>query len=231
MGTIYILENKIDGKCYVGQTCRLFKTRFKQHQNSHSLIGVALREYSINNFKKILIEDIPEEKLDDLEREYIQKYNSISPNGYNLDSGGHKNKHHCEETIKKISKATEGEKNHNFGKQFTERHKKKLSEAAKGEKNHNYGKRPSEETIKKISKTEKGKFVSKETRKKMSEAHKIKPSNMKGKHHSIETKQKMSEAHKGKPRSIETKQKISKTHKDKFLAREIKKKINDIENI
>lgn len=38
MGYIYMLENKINGKIYIGQTIRLIQKRLKQHQTGeHSM--------------------------------------------------------------------------------------------------------------------------------------------------------------------------------------------------
>jgi group I intron endonuclease len=187
MGTIYILENKINKKCYVGQTIQLFTKRFRSHCQSHSIIGKALRKYGVENFNKILIEDIQETELDKFEVEYIQKYNSISPNGYNLETGGHKNKHISEETKIKIGEG-------NKGKYVSEETKRKISKARKKQimKPH------SEETKIKIGEGNKGKYVSEETKKKLSESHKGQIAWNKGKHPSEETKRKMSEARKGR---------------------------------
>jgi hypothetical protein len=214
MGTIYILENKVDGKCYVGQTTKIFKDRFKQHQIAPLYIGRALRKYGIENFEIILLENVPEEELDYWETHYIKECNSISPNGYNFDSGGNKNKHRCEETRKKISES-------NKGKIFSEEYKKKLSEAHKGKKRPPFteeakkkmseikkkakiippswkGKRHSEETKKKMSEVQKGHSVSKETKTKIIEARKSQFPPMKGKHHTEETKEKIRQSLKNK---------------------------------
>jgi group I intron endonuclease len=157
MATIYILENKINKKCYIGQTINLFEQRFNQHIKSNFLIGKAIRKYGIDNFKKILIEDVPEEKLNELEIEYIQKYNSVYPNGYNLTFGGDSGKK-SEETKRRISEAKKG-------RRHSEETKIKISDAGKR-------RRHSEENKKKISESEKGKFVSEETKRKMSKAKK-----------------------------------------------------------
>ena len=47
-----------------------------------------------------------------------------------------KNRIHSEETKRKISEATSGEKHHMFGKHLSEEHKKNLSESGKGKHNH-----------------------------------------------------------------------------------------------
>jgi hypothetical protein len=62
-----------------------------------------------------------------------------------------------------ISERQKGEKNHFYGKKFTQEHKEKIGKASKG-RTH------TEETKKKMSEAQKNK--SEETRKKLSEAHK-----------------------------------------------------------
>lgn len=52
--------------------------------------------------------------------------------------------------------AKKGEKNHNYGKHFSEEHKKKMGEARKGEKNPLFGKHHSEEHKRKIREALKG---------------------------------------------------------------------------
>jgi group I intron endonuclease len=216
MGVIYILENKTNSKCYIGQTIKSFKHRINQHQHSNTYIGKALRKYGIDNFKQILIEDIPEEKLDELEREYIQKYNSLSPNGYNLETGGNRLKHLSEETKKKC-----GEKN--IGRHLTKEVLKKLSERMKGN-TFNLGKMLTTDHKEKIGKSNKGKHNIKHTensKKLMSELKKGQKCHL-GFKNSEESKLKMSKSHKGKFHSQETKKKMSETQKVIWQKRKIK---------
>ena len=179
MGIIYILENKINGKHYIGQTTKSFKERFRQHQQSHSYIGNSLRKHSVKDFSKLLLENVPDEELDYWEIHYIQECNSVSPNGYNLTYGGEGGKH-CEETRNKMSKSHKGEKNHFFGQHHTKKSREKMSEAQKGNKSH----LGCHHTI--------------EVKKRMSEMHKGKIPWMKGKLHTEEAKRKNSESNKGK---------------------------------
>jgi group I intron endonuclease len=112
MATIYILENIINKKCYVGQTVKSFKKRLCRHIGSKYPIGNAIKKYGIENFKKYVYYGIPEELLDYFEVELIKRLNSLSPSGYNLTTGGNKNKHYSEETKKKLSELNSGEKSH-----------------------------------------------------------------------------------------------------------------------
>lgn len=95
-----------------------------------------------------------------------------------------------------------------WGKHLSENTKKKLSEASKGEKNHFYGKKHTDEAKKKISEANKGPNYklrgivrSEETRKKLSEIAKKRTgdkNHMYGKHLSEEARKILSENHKGR---------------------------------
>jgi group I intron endonuclease len=212
MGIIYILKNKINDKCYIGQTNQSFDKRLKQHLRSNTLIGTVLKKYGVNVFDKILLENIPEEQLDYLEIDYIQKYNSLVPNGYNFETGGHKNKHLGEETKRKLSRAHKG-------KLHTKKSKEKMSEAKRGNLNW-LGKKHSKETKIKIGEAHRGVSLTEEHRKKLI-----------GKIRSKETKRKMSEAAKGNKNHLgfkhteKAKQKMSEAHRGKVLTEEHKRKI------
>lgn len=82
---IYKITNLINGKCYIGQSVHI-ERRWQEHKrpSATSVIATAIKEYGIENFSFEVLEELPTEKLDERERFYIQKYNSISPNGYNI---------------------------------------------------------------------------------------------------------------------------------------------------
>jgi group I intron endonuclease len=48
----------------------------------------AIRKYGEENFSCELLQECERSELDKLEKEYITKYNSLFPNGYNLTEGG-----------------------------------------------------------------------------------------------------------------------------------------------
>ena len=102
MHLIYCYTNLINNKKYIGQTNN-FKRRTKQHKDDsftnydearyNQLIHQAIRKYGLNNFKIDILEDnIPTELIDEKEKYYISKYNTVAPNGYNLTEGGMANK-------------------------------------------------------------------------------------------------------------------------------------------
>jgi group I intron endonuclease len=94
-GSIYKITNKINGKCYHGQTIRDPIVRFNEHIHSSTqddpgcrAIALALRSYGVDNFTfEVVVEGFAFE-LDFLESEFIEMHNSLAPHGYNLYPGG-----------------------------------------------------------------------------------------------------------------------------------------------
>ena len=85
-GCIYRLTNTTNGMKYIGKTVR-YRERMKEHKKKSvkKYISNAIRKYGWNNFKKeIIIDDVPQEDLDNLEQSYIEVENTVAPNGYNL---------------------------------------------------------------------------------------------------------------------------------------------------
>jgi group I intron endonuclease len=108
----------INNKSYIGITYD-YNRRCKQHQYKSSqclLFSSAIQKHGWNNFThQMLATGLTLHAANHFEEFYINHFNSLSPNGYNLKSGGD-NSFHCEETKKKLSDAKIGEKHHNFGK-------------------------------------------------------------------------------------------------------------------
>jgi group I intron endonuclease len=91
-GCIYLLTNLITLLCYVGKTID-FEGRMEEHENpketDKTYIHRSIRKHGWHNFKvEILIDDVPEEDLNNLETCYIAVKNTMVPNGYNLTRGG-----------------------------------------------------------------------------------------------------------------------------------------------
>jgi group I intron endonuclease len=154
MGYIYLITNKITKKKYVGQSVQKdINSRWKQHKCMiSSSIGKYLldsyKKHGIHNFKFQIICICFDEDVDDLEKHYIEKYNTLAPNGYNLTIGG-KRRYLKKESKDKISKALSGR----GGNPCSEETKQKISLANRGNKNGNFGKKMSDEQRKKISET------------------------------------------------------------------------------
>lgn len=89
--SIYIIKNNINNKVYIGQSLNPEK-RFKEHcyfrkDRNNSLITNAIHKYGKEHFWFELLEENIED-FDEKEIFYISKYNSIKPNGYNIEVGG-----------------------------------------------------------------------------------------------------------------------------------------------
>lgn len=146
MGYIYLITNTVTKKQYVGQTLRDdVRTRWRQHtwpcnMNSGTCLSNAFNKYGVEAFKFQIICICFDEACNQLEIDYIKKFNTLAPNGYNLESGGNNRKHHAD-TRKKLSELTKGENNPQYGKKWTEQRKDKKSEDSIGNKNPNFGKK------------------------------------------------------------------------------------------
>lgn len=188
-----------NNKIYIGQTKRNFNRRMNEYlsdacneseknKNYNKFISNAIRKYGWGNVKKEILFTTSEEFVDELETMLIAEYNSADKRfGYNIESGGHKNKHHSEETKKKISKSKKGNK-------LSEKTKEKISKALKGKNHPLWGKTHSNETILKMKKSHIGKKNSKESILKMKKSHIGKKGYWTGKQLSEETKKKKSES-------------------------------------
>lgn len=91
-GYIYLIENKINGKKYVGQTSYSITQRFQEHiRNSNRFpertLYRAFHKYGIDSFDLILLEEVEEKELSQRECFWIQKFNTYQ-NGYNETLGG-----------------------------------------------------------------------------------------------------------------------------------------------
>ena len=89
---IYKIENKTNGKIYVGQTRRTLAERISEHKRKSrrlSYIDRAIKKYGIETFEITILEICDTlEKLNEREIFWIRELNSKYPNGYNLTDGG-----------------------------------------------------------------------------------------------------------------------------------------------
>lgn len=92
---IYKIENLLNGHCYIGQS-RDIKKRWRVHcctfeDNLSKCYDYplyrAFRKYGIENFSFEVLQECSVEELDNLEKHYIEKFDSYW-NGYNQDLGG-----------------------------------------------------------------------------------------------------------------------------------------------
>lgn len=214
MACIYKIENKHNGKVYIGQTITTLDSRLNREFHGHFADAFvymkpdhlyrAMRKYGKESFTYEVIEEIPMQENKDLthkildEREiyWIKFYDSYN-NGYNNTPGGN-----------------------GSGKKLSEEHKRKISESNKGKKH-------SAESREKMSKARKGKKLLPEFKQKRLERMRAKGTNIpinKGKkgiyHWSEESKQKLSNTIKGRKLSEEHKQKISEANKKAYALKQ-----------
>lgn len=195
---VYVHTNKINGKKYVGQTCKKYpnqRWRNGEGYKSSPHFYSAIQKYGWDNFEhEIIFKDLDLSQANEKEKELIAKYDTMNTDkGYNTRSGGMNGKH-TEESKLKISQSRLGEKHHFYGKHLSEEHKEKLRQA-------NIGRQHSDESKKKMSETRTGKYVGKNNKlygkKRPAEVvEKIRQSNL-GKKRSAEYCEAMSKARKG----------------------------------
>ncbi len=109
MGIIYMITSP-SGKKYIGQTVQSLENRWKQHidaskreyKDNCKVLNKSLRKYGEKHFLIELLEECEQEYLNERELFYIEKYNTIVPNGMNIKRGGSNGKQH-EDTKKKIN--------------------------------------------------------------------------------------------------------------------------------
>ena len=116
MGYIYRIQNRVSGKSYIGETRELeVETRWKGHIQAISrgqgcpALRDAIKKYGLNKFTFTVLIICFDEDTFTFEREYIKKYNSVVPNGYNItpggEGGGFVGRKHTVETIEKIRRS------------------------------------------------------------------------------------------------------------------------------
>lgn len=93
--SFYKITNKVNNKCYIGQTIRDPEIRFREHIHSSTqedpgcrAIALALKSWGVDNFTFEVIWEEYSSHHDALEQLLIKEYNSLAPNGYNLYPGG-----------------------------------------------------------------------------------------------------------------------------------------------
>lgn len=146
--TIYKATNRITGKSYIGYSSN-WKSRKRLHKH-HANLGDknylfynSIRKHGFDSFNWEIIYQSKDKlhTLEKMENYFIEQFNTLSPNGYNMKTGGGGG-NLSEESRNKISKSRKGIKfseehinnlriSHQ-GKKHTEDQKRKISETLKG---------------------------------------------------------------------------------------------------
>ena len=143
-GKIYCISNIENGKQYIGQTHRSLETRFQEHCGTSTTsvspkLKNAIKKYGKNKFKIDVLwaGDVSDDELNNMEIKYIETYNTLHPNGYNLTKGGAGGRHSDETKLflsEKSKKMWENKRDAMLEirrQQWTDERKAKLSETLK----------------------------------------------------------------------------------------------------
>ena len=98
-GCIYKIRNVVDGMVYVGQTKCAVSRRWTEHKRdsknekirarAHSFLHNAMFKHGADTFEVCVLDTGASRKeLNEKESYWIQELNSLSPNGYNIRTGG-----------------------------------------------------------------------------------------------------------------------------------------------
>ena len=186
MGYIYKIVNNLNQKSYIGQTTKQRpKDRFSQHkylarhpeqEKNISYLHRSMNKYGVQNFTFEIIEQTENSLLNQREIYWIDYYNTLIPNGYNLTTGGEGtpgfSRHQSEEQKKKkresikeyyknnpqikeekSKRTSQLWKNPEYRKKVTQSNKefyKNHPNKFKGENNPMYGKHHTQQALEKI---------------------------------------------------------------------------------
>ena len=141
LGEIYLITCKSNGKQYVGQALLYTGTdlrpygsykRWVSHvyEATHNMKTCRYLNFAINKYgaDAFIVEPIISckiDKINDYEIYFIKYYNTLVPNGYNLQEGGKSGKA-SDETKRKMSESIGGVNHPQYGKPVTEEVKGKI---------------------------------------------------------------------------------------------------------
>lgn len=179
------------GKSYIGQSVNI-QSRWRYHKGVYGkqpALHNSFAKYGIDSHCFEVLIQCDESLLDNYEEYFIDYYNTLVPNGLNLNTGGSKGRP-SEETKRRIS-----ESGRRLGRKMSDSNKAKILSALKG-------KPKSDEHKSKLSSYFKGRKLSEEHSKNISNG-------LKGKPRSESVKLKIKQALTGRKRSEETKIRVS----------------------
>src|SRR5258708_7300098 len=140
--TIYLIRNKVNGKCYVGQTERSLAQRWSEHLHATNRfknypLYRAMKKYGVENFEVLqFCTTGTQESADQLETVLIASAHAKAPHGYNQTDGGKRGArgHKMSEAAKAKLRA------YRLGRKASPETRAKIGDVQRGEKNHNFGK-------------------------------------------------------------------------------------------
>jgi len=146
---VYVTTNLINGKQYIGDHST--DNINDNYLGSGKYFLKAIKKYGRTNFKREILEQCNSKHAAiELQRPYINKYDTLAPKGYNISPAG-------------------GLGSGGIGIKLSEIHKNNIRKSLIGK---NKGKRHSIEAKEKIRKAAKGRILTEETKQKMSKSAK-----------------------------------------------------------
>lgn len=125
---IYKATSKTSGKSYIGQTRSSLRERRQGHYDNlkryKNALGLAITKYGKDDFEWTIIQTCESiEELNKAEIKCIKEFNTVTPNGYNLTTGGEGGYIRSEENRLKISKSKLGKTPKNHSALFKKGHR------------------------------------------------------------------------------------------------------------
>lgn len=122
-GVIYVMQCFITRKMYIGQALNYtsgnvkwsgerrvnshYREAYKSNEIHCRLLNEAIKQYGRISFLWCNLREVPENELNYWETYYVEKYNTLHPNGYNLTKGGDQNNVSEERKKELIQEATD----------------------------------------------------------------------------------------------------------------------------
>jgi len=167
---VYLTTNLVNGKQYVGDHSS--DNLNDGYLGSGIVIVKAIKKFGKEKFQREILEQFDSKnKAENSQQKYIEQFNTLVPNGYNISPTGgiHWGGVHSEESKQRMS---ESKKGISLNKKHKESLRKSMIGKNKGSSNGMWGKHISKENKQKLSLFHKGKKISEKTKKKISESHK-----------------------------------------------------------
>lgn len=158
---VYITTNLINRKQYVGDRSCACDPKKDSYLGSGKYFKHAENNYGKENFKKEILEQFNTKKdAFDAQEKYIKKYNTLTPNGYNISpKGGHQCKNGASTESRKLMSIAKQGNSYKKGKKLSYISKQKISNSRIGSKNWNYNKPHGKQWNSKISNSLKQKII------------------------------------------------------------------------
>lgn len=166
---VYVIWCRCTNKFYVGITSRKVEKRISEHiRGKKQFVDREIQRLGWEgNFDWWIVEkNVPSNLINECERQWIQFFDCVFPNGYNRTTGGIGNFKASKETCEKIRQSRLGKKRASF----TDKHRANLSKSRMGEKNSFFGKHHTEESNEKNRQAHLGKPLTDEHKAKIGEA-------------------------------------------------------------